>query len=202
MTEIMTAPEMTDGQIENALSKLRDAMRKHRSGISSDVAQRVLGVENLGMILFAPFRERAEAESKTVTRSAPINRTRTPMEALKATGRVPYVNEAVAIAMPLCSGDHVEMMFVNLGRAVACNKLDSELEKMGYELIVDPVGLAGINEDDLAFADTHPNGTQWKDADGNYCCAVFNRWRGERFVNVDRHVDGWDDDWWFSVRRK
>jgi hypothetical protein len=38
MTQIMTATEMTDGQIENAVNKLRDAMRKHRSEITSDVA--------------------------------------------------------------------------------------------------------------------------------------------------------------------
>jgi hypothetical protein len=141
-------------------------------------------------------------ESRTITRSATVNRMRASMEALKATGRAQYVNEAVAIAMPMCIGDHVEMLFVNLGRVVANNKLDSELEKMGFELIVDPVGIAAINEADQAFADTHPNGTQWKDADGNYCFALFRRWDGERIVDVNRGGGVWDGDWWFPVRRK
>ena len=61
MAETMTASEMTDGQIENAVDKLRAAMRKHRSEISSGIAQQVLGVENLGMEMFTPFRKRAEA---------------------------------------------------------------------------------------------------------------------------------------------
>ena len=80
MTQIMTAAEMTDGQIENAVNKLRDVMRKHRSEITSDVAQQVLGVENLGMMMFTPFRERAEAVSNLIVRTAKANRSRSQQE--------------------------------------------------------------------------------------------------------------------------
>ena len=82
----MTATEMTDGKIENAVNKLRDAMRKHRSSITSDVAQQVLGVENLGMMMFTPFRERAEVVSNLIIRKVKVNRSRSPQEALDATG--------------------------------------------------------------------------------------------------------------------
>lgn len=202
MDEIMTPSEMTNRQINKAVANYRAMLEKHASQFPSISVQQVLGSSGLAKKQFELFRELVEAESKTVTRSAPVNRTRTQMEALKATGRVQYVNEAVAIAIPTCIGDHVEMLFVNLGRTVACNKLDSELEKMGFELIVDPVGLAAINEDDPAFADTHPNGTQWKDADGNYCCAVFRCWDAERRVRVRQDDLAWLARWWFPVRRK
>ena len=141
-------------------------------------------------------------ESKIVNRSAPVNRTRTQMEAFKATGRVPHVSVDVAVAMPLCVGDHVEIDFINLGYSVACDKLDEELDKLGVELIVDPQGLAAINEADKVFADTHPNGTQWKDANDNYCCAFFRRWGSGHDVVVCQDDGDWNDHWWFPVRHK
>src|SRR3989344_5628783 len=113
MTQIMTATEMemTDGQIENAVGKLRDAMRKHRSGITSDVAQQVLGVENLGMVMFTPFRERAEVLSNLIVRKVKVNRLLTPQQALDATGRKQYTNRKVVDAMPRGEGDETEVVF-------------------------------------------------------------------------------------------
>ncbi len=107
----MTAAEITDGQIENAVNKLRDAMRKHRSEITSDVAQQVLGVENLGMLMFTPFRERAEAVSNLIVRKATVNRSRFPQEALEATGRAQYTDRKVVDAMPKGEGNEAEVVF-------------------------------------------------------------------------------------------
>ena len=66
----------------------------------------------------------------------------------------------------------------------------------------DPYSLAAVNEADPAFADKYPNGTQWKDASGNYCCAFFDRWRGGRRVSVRWRGRAWGADWWFPVRCK
>ena len=194
--------QMTEKQIVKAVANYRAMLEKYAPQFPSGAVQQALGQPELAHEQLAVFRRRVETFSNMVVCSAPVNRMRASMEVFKATGRVQYVNEAVEIAMTLCTGDHVEMLFVNLGRLVACAKLDGELEKLGLELIVDPVGLAGINEADPTFADSHPNGTQWKDADGNYCCAVFYRWNDERFVNVSQHDLDWTDDWWFPVRRK
>lgn len=140
--------------------------------------------------------------SDIITRSATVDRTLTQIEALKATQRKQHVNKDVVSTMPVCTSNSVEMNFVNLGRDVTCNELNKELEKLGFELIVDPQGLAAINEADPSFADEHPNGTLWKDQDGNFCCAIFRRLHGERYVRVQQYNGEWYDYWWFPVRRK
>lgn len=202
MTQIMTAPEMTDGQIENAVGKLRDAMRKHRSEITSDVAQQVLGIPNLGMVLFAPFRKRAEALSNLIVRRIRVNRTRSPQEALDATGRAQYTDCKVVDAMPKGEGDEVEVVFFKPDLSerngfISDDDLEKEFESRGLKP-ADPISVAAVNEADPAFADEKPHGTHWKDAKGNWCYAAFNRFGVKREVNVYRVDYVWNDDWWFA----
>lgn len=184
MKKIMNATEMTDGQIENAVNKLRDAMRKHRSEIASDVAQQVLGVENLGMMMFTPFRERAEAVSNLIVRKVKVDCNRTPQEALDATARVQYTNRKVVDAMPKREGDEVEVVFFkpdlsNRNGFISDDDLEKEFELRGLKP-ADPVSVAAVNEADPAFADEKPHGTHWKDAKGNWCFAAFRRWSDDR----------------------
>lgn len=75
MAKTMTASqiEMTDGQIDNVCAKLRDALRKHRGEISLEAAQVAIGVENIGMMMFTPFRELAEVFSRTIIRRVRVN---------------------------------------------------------------------------------------------------------------------------------
>lgn len=206
MAKTMTASgssvkPMTDGQIESALEQLRAAMRKHRSGISSDVAQQVLGVDNLGMLMFAPFRERAEAISNLITRRVPVNRGRQPEEALAATGRKQYTDSEVVKAMPRGEGDEVEVVFFKLGHNVSDVDLDREYELRGLKP-ADPFSLAAVNEADPAFADQKPNCTHWQGAGGKWCCASFRRWVDERRLGVYRGDYGWGGGWWFAGLRR
>lgn len=206
MTQIMTAAEMTDGQIENAVSKLRDAMRKHRSEITSDVAQHVLGVENLGMMMFTPFRQRALAVSNLIVRKAKVNRSRSEQEALEATGRAQCTDRKVVDAMPKGEGDEVEVVFFKPDLSerngyISDDDLEKEFELRGLKP-ADPISVAAVNEADPAFADEKPHGTHWKDAKGNWCYAAFRRWFDERKVCVDRDDDDWHDFWWFASVRK
>ena len=206
MTQIMTAAEMTDGQIENAVNKLRDAMRRHRSEVSSDVAQQVLGVENLGMMMFTPFRERTEAVSNLIVRTDKVNRSRSQQEAIEATGRAQYTDRKVVDAMPKGEGDEVEVVFFKPDLSqrngfISDDDLEKEFELCGLKP-ADPVSVAAVNEADPAFADEKPNGTHWKDAKGNWCYATFRRWFGGREVRVRRDGSDWDDYWWFAGVRK
>ena len=206
MTQIMTATEMADGQIENAVNKLRDAMRKHRSEITSDVAQQVLGVENLGMLMFTPFRERAEVVSNLIVRKATVNRSRSQQEAIEATGRAQYTDRNVVDAMPKGEGNEVEVVFFkpDLSKRnsfISDDDLEKEFDLRGLKP-ADPISVAAVNEADPAFADEKPHGTHWKDAKGNWCFATFGRWFDEREVGVDRDDDAWDDGWWFAGVRK
>ena len=207
MTQIMTAAKMTDGQIENAVSKLRDAMRKHRSEITADVAQQVLGAPNLGMMMFTPFRERAEAVWNLIVRTAKVNRTRSKQEAIEVTGRAQYTDRKVVDAMPKGEGEEVEVFFFKLDLSernsfISEDDLEKEFDLRGLKA-ADPISVAAVNEADPAFADTHPNATHWQDENGKWCYAAFDRWVGDgRRVFVYRDGDGWGDRWWFAGVRK
>lgn len=206
MKKIMTATEMTDGQIENAVNKLRDAMRKHRSDITSDVAQQVLGVENLGMMMFTPFREHVGAVSNLIVRKVKVNRSRSQQEAIEATGRAQYTDRKVVDSMPKGEDEEVEVVFFkpDLSQCngfISDDDLEKEFELRGLKL-ADPISVAAVNEADPAFADEKPHGTHWKDAKGNWCYAMFDRWVDERRVRVRRYDFGWSDYWWFAGVRK
>jgi len=198
MDKTMTASKtITDGQTENILDKLRSALRKHRSEFSSDVAQQVCGVENLGMELFAVVRKHAERFSDMIVRRVSVNRNRNQHEALKATGCTLYVSDDVVKTMPKGEGEEAEVHFFKLGRWISDDDLEQEFEVRGFKP-ADPYSLAAVNEADPAFADEHPNSTHWKDANGKWCYAAFDRWYDERRVRVHRYDDGWDDSWWFA----
>jgi hypothetical protein len=103
--------------------------------------------------------------------------------------------------MPKAEKDEDEVIFFKIGREVSCSELEKEYELRGLKP-ADPYSQAAVNEADPAFADEHPNGTQWKDKDGNYCCAVFDRRGVERCVGVGRYGYVWLDYWWFAGVRK
>ncbi|HXF43908.1 MAG TPA: hypothetical protein VNK70_00285 [Candidatus Paceibacterota bacterium] len=193
--------KMTDGQIENVVARLRDALRKHREEFGSEPVQKVLGTDNLGMRLLEPFRQLVEAVSNLIIRRVKVDRSRTPQEALDATGRKQYTNRSVVAAMPRGEGEEVEVIFFNLGRYVSDNDLEKEYELRGL-MPADPYSLAAVNGADPAFADERPNGTHWKDADGRWCYAAFDRhWDDGRRVRVNRDGRDWSDDWWFAGLR-
>ena len=143
-----------------------------------------------------------------IIRSVKVNRTRSPGQALTATGRKLYVTNSVVAAMPRGEGELVELEYFEPGPdayrngVLTCAALEAEYEKNGLE--PDPIAQAADNEADPAFADEHPNACQWKDADSKYCYAAFRRWYGGRRVRVRRRDGGWGDDrlGLFAGRRK
>ena len=207
MAETMIASdEMTGRQIETALDQVRAAMRKHSSEIPKEIAQQVLGVDNLGMQMFAVFRKQAEMFSNMIVHRWKASLMPSPMEVLKATGRRLYVDDAVVSAMPRGTGEEGKTIFFPLdlskrGGHISDDDLEKEFESHGL-LPEYPDNLADVNKADPAFADEHPNCTHWKDKNGKWCYAAFDRWDGERLVSVDRHHRGWDGRWWVAGRRK
>ena len=187
MAETMT-PSITDEQIDKATDQLRAAMRKHREEIPKDVAQQALGVDNLGMRMFAVFRQVVEAMANMITRIVDVDNT-------------------VVTAMPKGKGGKTEVIFFKPRPEAYANGLitDDNLEKE-FEFVglkpADPCSLDQVNTDDPAFADTHPNGTHWKNAEGKWCFAAFRRWHGERIVDVREGGRDWSGVWWFAGVRK
>lgn len=206
MTKIMTASPMTDGQIDNVVDKLRAALRKHRGEISTEVAQSVLGTDNLGMVLYSPFRQLAEMASNVIIRHVTVNRNRTAEAALAATGHKQYNTDVVVATMPNGEGEEIKVVFFKPDLSdkngwISNDDLEVEFERRGLRQ-TDPFEAAAVSEADPAFADEHPYGTHWKNAAGKWCFATFGRWSDERELSVRCGDYDWHDGWWFAGVRK
>lgn len=207
MTTIMTPSETTTvGQIDKAVANYRALLEKHSREFEAGAVQMVLGQSELAGEQFAVFRRRAEAVSNLIVRKVKVNRSRTPQEALNATGRKQYTDRKVVDSMPNGEGEEVEVMFfkpdlTERNGQISDDDLEKEFELRGFKP-ADPISVAAVNEADPAFADENPHGTHWKNADGEWCFAAFDRWRVERRVSVDRHDGGWGVSWWFAGFRK
>lgn len=196
---------MTDGQIDKATDVLRASLRKHREEFKSDAAQQAITAKELASDLLAVFRAHIERFSNLIVRIVGVNRTRTPEEALTATGRKQYTNAEVVAAMPRGRGEQAKVVFFKPKKSaydenglISDDNVAKEYESRGLKP-ADPFSLCAVNETDPAFADTHPHATHWKDVKGNWCYTAFDRWDdGERLVNVGRNDDDWDDYWWFA----
>ncbi len=202
MAKTMLASGITNGQIDDLANKLRDAARKHRDEFGKDASQEALRSPNIGMQLLSVFRKLVEDVSKSIVRVVFVNRSRSPSEALKASGHTLYVSDSVVDAMPRGKGKKVKLVYFKPDPSVyqsgwlSCAKLDEEYKKRG--LVPDPQAQIDDNAANPAFADDMPNACQWKDNDGNWCCAVFFRWDGERCVDVNRNDVDWGDRWAFA----
>lgn len=207
MTQIMTPSKITTtGQIDKAVGIYRALLEKHARDFSAEAVQTVLGQPELAGEQFAVLRRRVEAISNLIVRKVKVDRSRTPQEALEATGRVQYTDRSVVNSMPKGEGDEVELVFFKPDLS-KCNGLisDDDLEKE-FELRglkpADPISVSAVNEADSAFADEKPHGTHWKNSDGKWCYAAFGLWDDDRDVNVDRYDGVWGDSWWFAGLRK
>ena len=127
-----------------------------------------------------------------VVKGVRVDRTRTLQEVIDATGRKQYVNNDVLATMPQGEGDEVDVWFIPTKRYVPVSGVPAFLAR--YGLVSDPRAQSAVNEANPAFADEHPNGSQWGD---NYYLA-FNRWDDERSVYCYCVDGGWDDRWFLS----
>ena len=132
-----------------------------------------------------------------------VNRSLTPQQVLDATNRRQYTNSAVVATMPSNGTgvqENVTVEFFPIRKNVSSDEAAKAYEEHG--LTPDLYAQAAVNEADPAFADKYPNGTQWQDADGNWCYAAFRRSDGERYVFVHRNDYDWLDCWWLGGVRK
>lgn len=196
-----SATGITDGQIDKVVSVLRDQLRKHGGQFSVDAVQQVLGQDELGSDLLTVFRKRVEVVSNRITRRISVKRNRTPQDMLDATGRNQHTDKGVVKSMPRGTGDETEVIFFKVGRYINDADLDKEYDLRGLKP-ADPFSLGAVNEADQAFAEEHPNGTHWQDANGKWCHASFDRWDDGPGVSISRINDDWYGQWWFAGVRK
>lgn len=200
MTPSVESKTTTAGQIDKAVANYRALLEKHSKEFNSEAVQSVLGQPELADEQLAVFRRRVEAVSNMIVRRVRVNRGQTPKQVIDATGHVQYVNNDVLNVMPRGEGEDKEVFFFRLSRWINDDDLAKEYELRG--LVPDPYAQAQVNTDDPSFADEHPNGYHWQDADGHWDYAAFDRWVGGRRVRVDRSAYGWLGRWWFGGVRK
>jgi len=191
MTNVRTQ-SITNGQIGQISDRLATKLRE--SNLPLEGVQKVLTMPGNVAIdkMIAVFREHVEAQSEIIIRRVRVKRTRTPQEALNATGRKKYLDDNVVATMPQGEGDEVDVHFVPTKRFVPVKEVPAFLAQ--YDLVPDPRAQAAVNEEDPAFADEHPNGSQW----GNNCCLAFGRWGGGRGVDCGRGDGDWGGGWFLS----
>ncbi|MFA7252842.1 MAG: hypothetical protein WC027_03210 [Candidatus Paceibacterota bacterium] len=205
-TKTMNPSKMTAAQAGRISDFLTTGLRK--AGFQSEAIQMVIETKGRSLTddLVAVVRKYVEAVSNLIVRVVDVDIGRKPQEALNATGRKQYTDEVVVINMPKGSGGKKEVVFfkpdlTERNGYISDDDLEKEFELRGLKP-ADPYSLAAVNEADPAFADDHPNGTHWKDANGNWSFAAFDRWHDERHVYVGRNDGGWGGGWWFGGLRK
>ena len=192
MTTTVRTQSITHGQIGQINDRLATKLRE--SDLPSADVQKVLKMPGNTAIdeMVAIFRKHVGAQSDIIVRRVRVDRTRTPQEVIDATGRTQYVDKNVLATMPQGEGDEVDVYFVPTKRFVPVEDVPAFLAQ--YGLVPDPRAQAAVNEADSAFADEHPNGTQW----GDNCYLMFSRWNGKRNVDCRRSGSGWHDYWFLS----
>lgn len=192
MAKKATTKFITNGQIGQINNRLATKLRA--SGLLSESVQKVLKMPGNAALdeMIVVFRKHVEAVSSIIIRHARVDRALTPQEAIDATGRMQYIDPDVLATMPRGEGDEVDVHFVPTGRLVPVGEYTAFLAQ--YGLVPDPRAQAAVNAEYPAFADEHPNCSQW----GDSCYLVFRRWLDGRRVDCDRNDDDWDDNCWLA----
>jgi hypothetical protein len=213
---IIASPKiMTDRQVENLLNRIRDAARRHQPEIPRDIAQWILGISNLGSIMFYDFLEMAKEMMEPIIHYVEVDRSLSHDQQLG----VPHprisgsVQEDIFAAMPTGSDKKTRLIYFkpspdvyNKKRKLSPEVLETEYEKRG--LVPDPDAQMVDNLNDRAFIGSHPNACQWKDKDGKYCFLLFYSFTGggdgyQREIWVarkspDQYFYNWDEKYWFA----
>jgi len=206
----MTAMSLSPSKIGKFQEMFGAALRKAEY-LFDDEAQQIIEndwnelcpeLESACVAAINKVRERKRNTIVVVAKK--VDYTRTPLLAIQATRRTENLTNSVVATMPRRAEGMVEnlpVVFFKLGRNVTAEELEREYEHRG--LVPDPYAQAAINEQDSAFADEHPNGTQWGRESNASSCLSFHRWGdGRRRVYCGRDVSSWDGRWWFAGVRK
>lgn len=204
---------ISNGQIDKLQEMLKHGLKKSDLLATSSTAQIDQAIKTYGGNLrdeFVQSLERklqemiAEAENTFTVIAKRVDYTRTPAEVIHATGRAEYVDWNVAATMPRrCQGvvENVEVVFFRTGRQLTAEEQEQACAERNLD--TDPYAQGAVNEQDAAFADKYPNGSQW-DRDGKVASYLaFNRWSDdERGVSCSRSGGDWSGSWLCSGVRK
>ncbi|MFA6445653.1 MAG: hypothetical protein WCW14_00165 [Candidatus Paceibacterota bacterium] len=103
--------------------------------------------------------------------SAVVDRTLTPINVLRDTGRLPYASKAFE-SMPDGTGIHVEVEFFEVHKKMCPEEVGIACAERGL-FYADPRSLAAVNKANPGLARYQSNVTLWQDHDGKWCSIHF-----------------------------
>ena len=174
---------MTPKQIDEFIGNFLATLEKHTGDFPSTAVQAVLGDPDFATEQLKLLLEWIEARSRIVTHDFIVDLNLVGKAAIDATRRTKQINDRVLETMPRATVSVGKLHFFETGRYTLIGEDEAEYSKRGL-VPVDPHTLCAFNAANVEFADTYPNGTLWKDIDGNFCFVSFSRWDGERIVGV------------------
>ena len=186
---------VTGEQIGRLADKLTARLKKHSNQLPSNHFQEILSDDTLIDEMLASVRKRIEARTGMI-RTVKVNRTRSNLEALKATGMYLNIDHSVVNNAPQGKDEEVELVLFKPGHQKSCSDLDKEYDIRELNP-ADLQEISALNEADQSFAGTHVNGIYLKDKNGN-CFLVFFRFG----VIVLQDVNGCDASSWLVGVRK
>jgi len=161
MANTMTPPKpVTPKQIEKVVAKFRNRLRKGADQMPVKIVQEVLEGKELDHAMADLFRRLVEERGNLIVRTVRVNRSRTPQQAIEATGREMNIAPDVLANMPIVEEETVTVTFFCIDRtAFTMAEADEGYRSRGL-VPVDPIALAAVNEAYPSFADEHSNATQ------------------------------------------
>jgi hypothetical protein len=190
----MSPSKMTSNQVNKLVEIFRSHVQKHGADFISKDVQVALESKDLPSAIFAPFRTLVEAQAEILTRTVQVNRDQSPLTAFESlTSHTQFLNKTVVAGIPLGTEEEVTLHFFPIRKHMTCDQYAAALESRGLK--PDPMAQAAFNQANPDFADKYPNGTQWQNKVGKFCCAVWGVWRGNRAVHVNGHGSDWNGSW-------
>ena len=213
MEHSMIASENTisDGQIETVVSRLRDALRKHRGEFPAAEIQLLLGTKNIGAKLLSPIRQIVDLKSTFIARlGVEVDRSLSPFLMLRSTEwSFTHDNfsdsDALYETMPKGKGETADI-YLFKPQPGSELLLTDEYEMRGL-IPADPYSLVAMNVAEPEFCLEHQNATIWENPEGDRCAVLVgkSRFGGTRILiyHTDR-VTGWgrNDTCYFAGFKK
>lgn len=119
------------------------------------------------------------------------------MAAINATNRRKYTEEQAVATMPLAITSNGTIHFFRTGHYILAENVRDEYDELGLNP-VDPHTLCAFNAVNHRFANRHPNGTPWQDAQGHFYYVDFARVNDESWVRVAQQNRDWNRLWWLA----
>jgi hypothetical protein len=204
-----SSDRIEDDQVREFQELLGAALR--RSDLSIELARRLLQTQSDPLVadLLQTLRRHAEAKADMIVRRARMTRDHISDyragNGLYFAGRELRVRDDWLIKhFPRWAGPkEVDVSFFKVGRVISNDDLEGEYERRGLQS-AHPQFILAANYVDPPFADTYPNGTHLRDADGRWwyvSCYSSGQPRStlySPYVDVSYVSQNWTEKWWFA----